>query len=233
MASKRFRGKRCVYCGRTGASDTGDHVIARGFFPPSDRADLPQIPACSACNNAKSQLEQHLLTILPFGARHSAASRTLNELVPGRLSRNARLHRELLDAWNRQWQGEYAPRWTPEMKLPLDSTKVTRLCEYMMIGLAWHHWQAELTPPAELRASFYHPSAVAALERLFLNPQWGAQLDENIGAGTLTYRAVQDPHAPARTFWRFTIYGMVMGDVPGLPGVRADVIYGISNPPRA
>lgn len=233
MASKRFRGKRCVYCGRAGASDTGDHVIARGFFPPSDRADLPQVPACFACNNSKSQLEHHLLTILPFGARHSAASRTLNELVPGRLSRNARLHRELLDAWNRQWQGEYAPRWAPEMKLPLDSTKVTRLCEYMMIGLAWHHWQAELTPPAELRASFYHPSAVAALERLFLNPQWGAQLDENIGAGTITYRAVQDPHAPARTLWRFTIYGMVMGDVPGLPGARADVIYGISNPPRA
>lgn len=70
MASNRFRGKRCVYCGRTGASDTGDHVIARGFFPPSDRADLPQVPACSACNNAKSRLEHHLLTILPFGARH-------------------------------------------------------------------------------------------------------------------------------------------------------------------
>ncbi len=39
MASKRFRGKRCVYCGREGASDTGDHIIARGFFLPSERAD--------------------------------------------------------------------------------------------------------------------------------------------------------------------------------------------------
>jgi hypothetical protein len=29
------------------------------------------------------------------------------------------------------------------VKLPLDSTKVTRVCEYMMIGLAWHHWQRE------------------------------------------------------------------------------------------
>lgn len=160
MASKRFKGKRCVYCGREGASNTGDHVIARGFFPPSERAELPQVPACSACNNGKSQLEHHLLTVLPFGERHAAAGRTLDELVPARLARNARLHRDLLDAWNRQWHGEYAPRWVPEMKLPLDGTKIVRLREYLMIGLAWYHWQADLTPPAELRASFYHPPAV-------------------------------------------------------------------------
>ncbi|WP_321903903.1 HNH endonuclease [Paraburkholderia tropica] len=232
MASKRFRGKRCVYCGRQEISDTGDHVIARGFFLPSQRANLPQVPACSSCNNAKSQLEHHLLTVLPFGARHSTASLTLNELVPGRLERNARLHRELLDAWNRQWQGAYAPRWSPEMKLPLDGNKVARLCEYMMIGLAWYHWQADLTPPNELRASFFHPSAISSLERLFGNPQWGAHINENIGAGTLTYRAVQDPPAPARTLWRFTIYGVVMDDAAGWPGVRADAIYGASNPPR-
>lgn len=185
--------------GVEGVSDTGDHVIARGFFPPSQRADLPQVPACSACNNAKSKLEHHLLTVLPFGARHAAASRTLNELVPARLARNARLHRELLDAWNHQWKSWYAPCRSAEMKLPLDGTEVTRLCEYMMIGLAWHHWQADLTPPNELRASFFHPSAVSALERLFLNPQWGSHVDENIGGGTLTYRAVQDPRAPERT----------------------------------
>lgn len=30
MPSKRFKGKRYVYCG-PGVSDTGGHVIARGF----------------------------------------------------------------------------------------------------------------------------------------------------------------------------------------------------------
>ena len=105
MGSKRYRGKRCVYCGRDGASDTGDHVIARGFFLPSERGELPQVPACNQCNNEKSRLEHHLTTVLPFGARHAAASRTLNELVPGRLEHNERVHRDLLDAWNRQWHG--------------------------------------------------------------------------------------------------------------------------------
>lgn len=77
MGSKRYRGKRCVYCGRDDASDTGDHVIARGFFLPSERGGLPQVPACNRCNNEKSRLEHHLTTVLPFGARQVARSANL------------------------------------------------------------------------------------------------------------------------------------------------------------
>jgi len=67
MGSKRYRGKRCAYCGRDGASDTGDHVIARGFFLPSERGELPQVPACNQCNNEKSRLEHRLTTVLRSG----------------------------------------------------------------------------------------------------------------------------------------------------------------------
>ncbi len=76
MGSKRYRGKRCVYCGRDGAADTGDHVIARGFFLPSERDQLPQVPACNQCNNEKSRIEHHLLTVLPFGTRRRLARLT-------------------------------------------------------------------------------------------------------------------------------------------------------------
>ncbi|WP_278185264.1 hypothetical protein [Paraburkholderia ginsengiterrae] len=41
-------------------------------------------------------------SVLPFGACHTVASRTLNELVRADLARHARLHRELLDAWKGQ-----------------------------------------------------------------------------------------------------------------------------------
>jgi hypothetical protein len=230
MGSKRFKNKRCVYCGRDGVSDTGDHVIARGFFLPSERADLPQVPACQKCNNEKSRLEHHLLTVLPFGARHAAATRTLDELVPGRLENNVRLHRDLLAGWNRQWRGEYAPRWVPHMTLPLDSRLVTRLCELMMIGLAWHHWQADLAPPNQVRAEFFAPQGLATLESLFANRGWGARLDETIGAGTFRYRAAQDANGSSRTLWFFSIYGIVMSGDPRQPGVQADRIYGVSNP---
>ena len=228
--SKLYREKRCTYCGRAGISDTGDHVVARGFFLPSERESLPQVPACMQCNNQKSHLEHHLLTVLPFGARHDAAGRTLAELVPGRLRKNASLHRGLLDAWNRQWRGEYAPRGISPMTLPLDSRKVTKLCEYIMIGLAWHHWRADLAPPNQVRAEFFHPAGAAAFETLFANPRWGERLDVAIGAGTFVYRAAQDLNEPSRSIWRFSIYGMVMGGVPGHPGVQADAVFGVSNP---
>ena len=54
--SKRFRGKLCIYCLRDPSTSTGDHVFAREFFPESERADLPKVPACEACNNKKSKL---------------------------------------------------------------------------------------------------------------------------------------------------------------------------------
>ncbi|MFX1739936.1 hypothetical protein PXJ20_32760 [Paraburkholderia sp. A1RI_3L] len=230
MGSKRYRGKRCVYCGRDGASDTGDHVIARGFFLPSEHDRLPQVPACNKCNNEKSRIEHHLLTVLPFGARHAAATRTLNELVLGRLHHNARLRQDLVDAWTRQWRGEYAQRWVPHIALPLDSRLVTRLCEYLMVGLAWHHWKADLAPPNQVRAEFFNPVGAASFETLFANTRWGERLDVTLGAGTFAYRAAQDPDAPSRTIWRFSIYGAVMGGVPGQPHVSADAVFGLSNP---
>lgn len=115
------------------------------------------------------------------------------------------------------------------MTLLLDSRLVTRLCEYMMIGLAWHHWQADLARPNQVR----DPRGLATLDSAFANPRWGERLDANLGAGTFAYRAAQDPSVPSRTLWRFSIYGMVMAGVPGEPGVQAKAIFGVSNPPGA
>ncbi|OXC76690.1 HNH endonuclease [Caballeronia sordidicola] len=229
--SKRYRGKRCVYCGRPGVSDTGDHVVARGFFLPSERADLPQVPACARCNNEKSRLEHHLLTVLPFGARHAAAAHTLDEMVPGRLQKNARLHRDLLAGWDTRWLGAYGQPWVEQRILPLDSRLVTHLCEFMMIGLAWYHWQADLAPPSQVRAEFFSPGGAATFETLFANQRWGARLDESLGGGTFAYRAAQDPNAPSRTIWRFAIYGgLVMSGAAGQPTIQADAVFALSNP---
>jgi hypothetical protein len=177
--SKRYRGKRCVYCGRPGVPDTGDHVIARAFFPQVANLELPQVPACSACNNAKSLLEHELASVLPFGARNAAGSRVLHEQVPGRLERNAPQHRALQAEWDRQWRGDYAPRSEQDMTLPLDGGLVVRWCEYMMIGLAWHHWHADLTPPNQVRAEFFHPAGVPHVEAILDDPRWVARLDES------------------------------------------------------
>ena len=92
--SKKFKGKRCAYCAEREAV-TGDHIFAREFFLPSARANLPQAPICRECNNEKSKLEHYLTTVLPFGGQHPTSLENLESMVPKRLRKNAKLHREL------------------------------------------------------------------------------------------------------------------------------------------
>ena len=84
----------CVYCSDQPAC-TGDHVFARSFFVVRVRDNLPQVPACEACNNRKADLERYLTTVLPFGGLHPDAHENLVEQVPRRLTNNLRLPREL------------------------------------------------------------------------------------------------------------------------------------------
>jgi hypothetical protein len=84
MTSKKFKGKTCAYCGKGGASETGDHVFARQFILEQHRGNLPQVPACRICNSAKSRLESYLLQIMPLGANHADARETFRALMPKR-----------------------------------------------------------------------------------------------------------------------------------------------------
>src|SRR3989442_1792736 len=90
----KFKGQICVYCGKAQAT-TADHVICREFFLVKHRGHLPQVPACLPCNNEKAALENYLTVVLAFGGRHSHAAENLSTMVPKRLQKNAKLHREL------------------------------------------------------------------------------------------------------------------------------------------
>jgi hypothetical protein len=79
--AKGFKGKTCVYCA-TAPAATMDHVFAREFFLPDRRPNLPKVPACAACNGAKSQLEHYLTAVLPFGGQHADGLAHLSEMVP-------------------------------------------------------------------------------------------------------------------------------------------------------
>lgn len=89
--TKLYKNKRCVYCSKAKA-ETADHVVAREFFMPSLRANIPKVPSCTSCNNNKSVLEHYLTALLPFGGRHRAAHENLVSMVPRRLMRNKKLH---------------------------------------------------------------------------------------------------------------------------------------------
>ncbi|MBL4836842.1 MAG: HNH endonuclease [Kordiimonadaceae bacterium] len=92
---KGFSSQICIYCQKENSTPTGDHIISRSFFTLNNRDNIPKVPACTSCNNKKSKLEHYLATILPFGGKHTEASNYLKELVPARLTKNQKLHRNL------------------------------------------------------------------------------------------------------------------------------------------
>lgn len=92
--SKKFKNKTCIYCANA-TSETADHVFAREFFLLNQRDGLPKVPSCQQCNKEKSDLEHYLTALLPFGGRHENAKDNLKKMVPKRLKKNKKLHREL------------------------------------------------------------------------------------------------------------------------------------------
>lgn len=55
-----------------------DHIFSREFFPIDKRAYILQVPACRKCNTAKSDLENRLACVLPFGSCLKDESETFN-----------------------------------------------------------------------------------------------------------------------------------------------------------
>lgn len=203
--SKKFKGKTCVYCG-TATSETADHVFALEFFLPSQRTNLPKVPACVACNNAKSKIEHYLATVMPFAGRHGDANQNLSQMVPGRLAKNARLHRSLQDGMGQAWSQENGII-VPAMTLPLDSDRVGELFAYITKGLLWHHWKVILDPAKTGVWSGYLNSDGVAVHRSLLALNSPARVNVNLGNGTFAYEGAQGTDIPEMSVWLFTPYG--------------------------
>jgi hypothetical protein len=65
MASKRYRNKRCGYCGAdTGPNGEGEHVLSKCFYPDSTdpKMQVLKIPACPKCNHSWEKDEAHFRT---------------------------------------------------------------------------------------------------------------------------------------------------------------------------
>jgi len=156
-------------------------LVARAFLLIEKRANLPKVPACVACNEAKAGLEHYLTALMPFGGTHRDAGATLGTLVPSRLAENARLHRELAKAWEQR----------ADSSLPIDAQKLVQLCELIARGLAFHHWRL-LLPPDEcvVHGGFPTPEARATFEPLLAAN--GTRVKGDFGEGAFVYEGVQD-----------------------------------------
>lgn len=204
--SKKYEGKPCVYC-VTGVATVGDHVFARDFFLLQRRSNLPKVPACHTCNDAKGRFEHYLTAVLGFGARHPDASTNLVQMVPGRLAKNAALHHLLNDRRGRIWarEGNLA---VPVTTLPIDSEKIGTLFRFVARGLIWHHWGVLLGPDIGVWAGCLNQRGVA-VHRSLLNKKARQRVNGNLGNGTFTYEGAQGADILQMSIWLFSVYGGV------------------------
>ncbi|CAB3976166.1 hypothetical protein BCO9919_07522 [Burkholderia cenocepacia] len=209
MASKKFRDKTCVYCGRERMASTGDHVVAREFCPGTARENLPKVPACVACNNAKSKLEHYVLAVLPMGSLLPSAAAAIIEQVGPRLAKNEALRRQLASGQQMRWSRTPDGRWQESVALPFDTTKLSELGCYIALGLAWHHWQTQLVPNAPARASLFSNASLQLFEQLVASQNVGARVEGSFGDGVFAYRGMRDRANPVTTWWQMTFFGGV------------------------
>lgn len=206
MSSKTYKGKQCVYCVEAPA-DTADHAIARKFFLVNRRDNLPQVPACKKCNGEKAELENYLMVVLPFGGRHTDAAVNLQTMVPKRLLKNKKLHRELA-------KGLAESGGTT---IPLDHVRLDRLFAMIARALAWYHWQVLLGAGYSAIASTFLDSGTTFFEQV--QAKTPIRVVGNLGKNTFNYQGAQATDCPEMTVWRFSMYGGVsFGGDPKVSG---------------
>jgi hypothetical protein len=198
-------------------STTGDHVFAREFFIKSERANLPKVPACEACNHEKSLLEHYLTTVMGFGGRHTDASRILQEAVPPRLASNVRLHRKLETGISPVLSEELPGLLVPTIAIPFDGSQLHRLVGLITKGLLWHHWSVILKPHHDLRVLSLTKYGEAHFVGIF-SSQANNRVTSNYGNGTFSYEGAQGNDYPEFSVWIFSICGgLKLGGDPTLP----------------
>lgn len=224
---KGYTGVPCVYCIEREAA-SADHVIAREFFPKDQRSDLPKVPACVECNNAKSRLEHALTAIMPFGARHAGAGQAIAMTGP-RLARNRKLRAKLAGGVLLSLRSVNGGPWMFEMTIPFVHGDIERLCEFIVKGLAHHHWKIALGPQHFVRAAFLNE---AGRQRFapFFTADAHARVQRDFGEGVFAYEGIQAHDCPELTLWKMSIYRAEVGGDDRVPGERSSIIYGISVP---
>jgi hypothetical protein len=226
---KRYKGKTCVYCAAVGASETGDHVLAREFVPVPYRSQIPQVPACRRCNKEKSDLEHYTTAVLLFGGRHADAADNLQKNGPRRLAKNRRLHRALARGSERIWAREPSGLVARALTVPIDGERVEKLVGFITRGLAWHHWNVVLGPDCFVDVL----SLTARGETFFKRYRAMRARDRargDIGNGALVYEGAQGTDNPQVSIWVLSLYGGAT--MAGVAGMDLTSKFGVMTGPQ-
>ncbi|MDR8032103.1 HNH endonuclease [Burkholderia cenocepacia] len=213
MRNKGFKNKTCVYCGRESVSETADHVIAREFFREHERDNLPKVPACTICNNAKSQLEHYVLSVLPMGGMHPDAAATIVDQVARRIGKNEKLRRSLAVGQRVRLVRGPDGVWREGMSIPFEGEKLAALACYIALGLAWHHWQIQIAPHAVASARIFSATGTQDFERMWATIPAEQRITQVYERDVIAYRGGYIATNKNVTLWQIRFFGGVeLGD---------------------
>jgi hypothetical protein len=202
MGSKRYRNKICVYCG--GTSITGDHVVARTFFPESMRQGIPIVPACEACNSEKSKFENYLATVLPVAGQHPVAKGVEIETFQRRLGRNDALKKELDGGYERYH--EYAP---PQMYI--STFRHDELVNYVALmarGLLFYHFGTVLSSKHTAEGRVLPSNQSSSWDTLYEGvADHVLTVNNTIACGAFSYRGFAVKDDLFTSIWHIRMYG--------------------------
>jgi hypothetical protein len=101
--------------------------------------------------------------------------------------------------------------------------------EFIVKGLAWHHWKLLLGQDYLVLASF-----ITTEGQHFFDPLIDGTCQNRVkcclGDGIFKYEGVQSKECPELTMWRMSLYGAEVGGDPGNSSARCSVVYGITAP---
>jgi hypothetical protein len=227
---KKYKGKLCAYCCKE-LSVTADHVFAKEFFLIDKRDNLPKVPSCKQCNNDKSEIEHYLTALLPFGGRHKDSRENLKKMVPKRLRKNPKLHKEL--ATEKDYILTNGPSGSPipSMVLPINFESIPALFKYIVKGLANYYWDVYLNEDVSIEVMSLTPAGEQFYEERFFRLNCKARVIETLGENTFWYEGVQGVDRPEITAWRFSVYnGLQLTGDPEASAVISSVIGAHSGP---
>jgi len=221
---KGYTGKTCAYCCEPGSSSTRDHVIPRKFLPEHLRADLPTVPACAACNTAKSQDEHYLASVLPFGSEHPHSRTMLVRNVPRRLKNNDRLRQELA-AGQKPFQLNEGGMTHSVSSFDIEPERITRFAKSMIRGLHAVYWEP-------IRKEMWVGAGILTKHGQMLHGQLMASEGDKIprteiGDGLFTWEAVRSRDPPHSSVWRLRLFGGVAFHDPEHSGFVTRDIFGL------
>jgi hypothetical protein len=127
-------------------------------------------------------------------------------MVPERLARNRKLHRELARGTENIWTKEATGIYVRTSAVPFDGERLEDLLTFIVRGLMWHHWQVLIGANSFVDVL----SLTARGERIFARyagMNATQRVENNLGDGTFVYNGMQGVDNPQVSVWEFSFFG--------------------------